>query len=218
MCRCGRIVPLTVSVWHRHAPSSVAHRDERIAGGVAERVGREHDQLRVRGMARRRSPRRVIEVARRVDAPMAHPALPRISAAAASAVDSAADERRAPHRWCEPRCARERDRGAGGACRSLADVSGSIGAGTRARSVVGHDPSDADARLPVGIDAARECLAAAERVVVLTGAGISTDSGIPDFRGPNGLWTKNPAAEKASNTPELSRRSRSCARWPGRTD
>jgi NAD-dependent deacetylase len=42
----------------------------------------------------------------------------------------------------------------------------------------------------------REWIRDADYVTVLTGAGISTESGIPDFRGPQGVWTKNPAAEK----------------------
>jgi NAD-dependent deacetylase len=46
------------------------------------------------------------------------------------------------------------------------------------------------------LEEVRRWLADARRVVVLTGAGISTESGIRDFRGPNGLWTKDPEAEK----------------------
>ncbi|MCM5571217.1 Sir2 family NAD-dependent protein deacetylase [Burkholderiaceae bacterium FT117] len=48
------------------------------------------------------------------------------------------------------------------------------------------------------VERVRQWIDAAERVVALTGAGISTDSGIPDFRGPQGVWTRNPAAEKLS--------------------
>jgi NAD-dependent deacetylase len=55
---------------------------------------------------------------------------------------------------------------------------------------------------PQGLARARSLVADAKQVVVLTGAGISTGAGIPDFRGPQGEWTRNPKSERMSNLPD----------------
>lgn len=46
------------------------------------------------------------------------------------------------------------------------------------------------------IQRAAKDLVDSSHAIALTGAGISTESGIPDFRGPSGIWTRNPRAER----------------------
>lgn len=76
-----------------------------------------------------------------------------------------------------------------------------------------HGPLFAESPHDESFSAIKEIVSQAVSITVITGAGISTDSGIPDFRGKDGLWTRNPAAERAStlsvylNDPEVRRAS-----------
>src|SRR3989442_3997210 len=45
--------------------------------------------------------------------------------------------------------------------------------------------------METAIDRLQELVDAARKIAPFTGAGISTECGIPDFRSPGGLWTKN---------------------------
>src|SRR5947209_19368775 len=77
----------------------------------------------------------------------------------------------------------------------------------------------AEAPMAEGLEEIAGWVRDARNIVVLTGAGISTESGIPDFRGPRGVWTTNPKAERLSNInyymsdPEVRRLA-----WQGRLD
>jgi NAD-dependent deacetylase len=70
-----------------------------------------------------------------------------------------------------------------------------------------------------GIEIVRRWVDEASRIVTLTGAGISTESGIPDFRGPQGVWTKDAKAERLSNIHYyMSDASVRRQAWKGRVD
>ncbi len=80
-------------------------------------------------------------------------------------------------------------------------------------------PGDESPSSDRSVEAATVLVDEARSVTVLTGAGISTDSRIPDYRGPQGVWTKNPEAEKQSTLqtyladPEVRRQA-----WQARLD
>ena len=71
----------------------------------------------------------------------------------------------------------------------------------------------------MSLDEVAAWLRESRSTVALTGAGVSTESGIPDFRGPNGIWTRDPGSERLSNigyyiaNPEIRRES-----WRRRLD
>jgi NAD-dependent deacetylase len=80
-------------------------------------------------------------------------------------------------------------------------------------------PMDTTPDESAAISEAARLIRAANRVVALTGAGISTESGIPDFRGPQGVWTKDPEAEKRATLQHyVANRDARVANWKNRIE
>jgi NAD-dependent deacetylase len=73
-----------------------------------------------------------------------------------------------------------------------------VGAGILYSCLTLNSVDDKNGVMESLIDKAATDLKRSSYAIALTGAGMSTESGIPDFRGPNGIWTKNPEAEKAA--------------------
>lgn len=60
------------------------------------------------------------------------------------------------------------------------------------------EKQDTERQLQLSLRTLVDLVSSAEHLVVLTGAGISTAAGIPDFRGPDGIWTTQNALERAA--------------------
>ena len=63
-------------------------------------------------------------------------------------------------------------------------------------------------RAPDDVDTLRALLSDSERIMVFTGAGVSVDSGIPDFRSPGGVWTRVDPLAVSRQTFDAGRRGR----------
>ena len=73
------------------------------------------------------------------------------------------------------------------------------------------ESQDTPRALAYNLDRLVELVQKSNYTVALTGAGISTSAGIPDFRGPHGIWTKEQQERKMEKRQKRS--SDTCIRW-----